>query len=52
MNQDSTKDARASVAGNSTQPLAEVIRIDEGVIKEQLDKGGGQHGGADAQCAA
>jgi putative transposase len=38
MNQDSTKDARASVAGNSTQPLAEVIRIDEGVIKEHLDK--------------
>jgi hypothetical protein len=37
MNKDTTNDAPASVAGK-VPPLGEVIRIDEGVIKEHLDK--------------
>lgn len=32
------KDARASVAGSLSAPRDEVIRIDEGLIKEHLDK--------------
>jgi hypothetical protein len=46
MNEDTTKEARRNVAG--TPPLGEVIRIDEGVMKEHLEKIVVKHSGADA----
>ena len=38
MNEDTTKDARPSVGGSPAAALGEVIRIDEGVVKEHLDQ--------------
>lgn len=38
MNQAPTPEARANGAGTTASPLGEVIRIDEGVIKEHLDQ--------------
>ena len=38
MNEDKSSDAAAPIAGSPTQPFGDVIAINEGLIKEHLDK--------------